>query len=193
MLTLCIMSGVGLAFVKTYLAQPNHIIIGSVRDVAAARSSGLEDLPAASGSKLVLVKIESSSFTDPAEAAGELKALGISKLDIVIANAGVAGGAVVAVANGDAEDVLNTLAINVVGPFALFSATWPLLNQAPKPKWVSISSAVASLANHEAMFASMGGQPMGAGYGASKAALNHVSLNLHSENPKLTVLLVDPG
>ncbi|KAH7133772.1 hypothetical protein EDB81DRAFT_887583 [Dactylonectria macrodidyma] len=183
--------GVGLAFLQTYLAQPNHIVIGSVRDIA--RSSNLNDLPVALGSKLVLVKIESSSFSDPAEAVGELKALGISRLDIVIANAGVAGGAVVPATNGDADDFLNTLAINAVGPLALFAATWPLLEQAVKPKWVSISSAVASLANHEAMFAGMGGRPMGAGYGASKAALNHLSLNIHSENPKLTVLVVDPG
>ncbi|KAM5346295.1 hypothetical protein ACJ41O_009300 [Fusarium nematophilum] len=185
--------GVGHALVQTYLARPNHIVIGSVRDVDAARSKGLEDLPAAPGSKLILVKIESASFTDPAEAVRELESMGITKLDIVIANAAIAGGDVVAAAVGDAQDFANTLAVNVVGPLALFAATKPLLDHAAAPKWVSISSGVASMTNHDAMFTNMGGRPMGFGYGASKAALNHLSLNIHSENPKLTAIAVDPG
>ncbi|CAH0025565.1 unnamed protein product [Clonostachys rhizophaga] len=185
--------GVGHALVQTYLARPNHIVIGSVRDIAAARSNGLEDLSAASGSKLVLVKIESTSFADPTRAVAELESWGITRLDIVIANAAIAGGKVAAAAEGDAEDFANILAINAVAPLALFAATKPLLDRATTPKWVSISSAVASLANHEAMFMNMGGRPMGFGYGASKATLNHLSLNIHSENPKLTAIAVDPG
>ncbi|KAM0330910.1 hypothetical protein ACHAQA_003866 [Verticillium albo-atrum] len=185
--------GVGRALLQVYLARPNHIVVGSVRDVAAAQAKGLDDIPAASGSKLILLKIESASFSDPAQAVQRLKSLGIDRLDVVIANAAVAGGAVVAAANGDAEDFSNTLAINVVGPLALFAATKPLLDQSTKPKWVSISSAVGSMLNHEAMFTNMGGRPMGFGYGASKAALNHLSVNLHLENPELTVIVLDPG
>ncbi|OLN89341.1 Norsolorinic acid ketoreductase 4 [Colletotrichum chlorophyti] len=184
--------GVGYAFVQAYLARPNHIVIGSVRDIAAARSNGLENLPAAPGSELVLVKIESASFTDPAKAVAELESRGISKLDIVIANAGIAG-EVAPAAEGDAEDFAKTLAVNAVAPMVLFAATKPLLDRAANPKWVPISSAVASLGNHNTMFTNMGGHPMGYGYGASKAALNHLSLNIHSENPRLTVVVVAPG
>ncbi|KAH8745700.1 hypothetical protein F5883DRAFT_367972, partial [Diaporthe sp. PMI_573] len=185
--------GVGHALVQTYLARPNHIVIGSVRDIAAARSNSLEDLPAAPGSELVLVKIESASFADPAQAVAELESRGVTRLDIVIANAAIAGSKVAVAAEGDAEDFADILAINAVAPLALFAATKPLLDRAANPKWVSISSAVASLANHDAMFTNMGGRPMGFGYGASKATLNHLSLNIHSENPKLTVMAVDPG
>ncbi|KAK7224704.1 hypothetical protein V2G26_012707 [Clonostachys chloroleuca] len=186
-------TGVGHALVQTYLARPNHIAIGSVRDIAAARSNGLEDLSAAPGSKLVLVKIESVSFVDPTRAVSELESWGITRLDIVIANAAIAGGKVAAAAEGDAEDFANILAINAVALLAPFAATKPLLDRATTHKWVSISSAAASLAKHEAIFINMGGRPMGFGYGASKATLNHLSLNIHSENPKLTVTAVDPG
>ncbi|KAI9151517.1 NAD(P)-binding protein [Paramyrothecium foliicola] len=185
--------GLGRALLQTYLAKPNHIVVGAVRDVATARSQGLEDLPVASGSKLILVKIDSASFSDPAKAVKELQYQGIARLDIVIANAGIAGKNVVPIADGDTEDFVNILAVNVIGPYALFAATKPLLDQSTQAKWASISSGAASLANHDALFAALGGRPMQAGYGASKAALNHFSLNLHSENPKLTVLVVDPG
>ncbi|KAH7397143.1 hypothetical protein BKA66DRAFT_437725 [Pyrenochaeta sp. MPI-SDFR-AT-0127] len=185
--------GVGLALLQTYLARPSHIVIGSVRDVAAAKSKGLADIPAASGSKLILIKIESASFTDPSQAINELESQGVTKLDVVIANAAIAVKTVLPAANGDAEEFANILAINTVGPVALFAATKPLLDRAEKPKWVSISSSVASLANHEASFAYLGGRPMGFGYGASKAALNHLTLNIHSENPNLTVIALDPG
>jgi norsolorinic acid ketoreductase len=154
---------------------------------------GLEDIPAASGSKLILVKIESASFTDPAQAVNELESQGITKLDLVIANAAIYGKAVLPVADGDAEDFANILAVNTVGPLALFAATKLLLDHAEKPKWVSVSSSVASISNHEATFAYMGGRPMGFGYGASKAALNYLTLNIHSENPNLTVIALDPG
>ncbi|KAL2835429.1 hypothetical protein BJY01DRAFT_252665 [Aspergillus pseudoustus] len=185
--------GVGLALLKTYLARPNHIVIGSVRDIVAAKSEGLENLPAAPGSKVILVKIESASFTDPVQAVRALRVHGIIKLDIVIANAAISGRAVLPAAEGDAEDFANILAVNTVGPLALFAATKPLLDHAERPRWVSISSSVASIANHEATFAYMGRRPMGFGYGASKAALNHLTVNLHSENTNITVIALDPG
>jgi len=114
--------GVGYALIQTYLARPNHVVIGSVRDVAAARSNGLEGLPAAPGSKLVLVKIESISFGDPVQAIVDLESQGITRLDIVIANAAIAGSKVTTAAEGDAEDFANILAVNAVAPLALFAA-----------------------------------------------------------------------
>lgn len=178
---------------QTFLSRPNHTVIGSVRDVAAARARGLEALPAAPGSKLVLVKIESALLTDPAKAVEELETLGITKLDIVIANAAVEGGDVLATSVGDLEAFVNTLTVNVVAPLALFKATYKLLHNAPNPKWASISTSQASLASHVAAFELMGQRPLGFSYGASKAALNHLGLSLHEENPRVTVLNVDPG
>lgn len=114
-------------------------------------------------------------------------------MDLVIANAAISGKAVLPAVDGDAEDFANILAVNTVGPLALFAAASSLLDHAEEPKWVSISSSVASSANHEASFVYLGSRPMGFGYGASKAALNHLTVNIHLENPNLTVIALDPG
>ncbi|KAH7131759.1 hypothetical protein B0J13DRAFT_529736 [Dactylonectria estremocensis] len=88
----------------------------------------------------------------PRKAVAELESRGINRLDIVSANADIASSKVAAAAEGDAEDFANILVINAVAPLVLFSATKSVLDHAANPKWVSISSAVASLANYDDMF-----------------------------------------
>ena len=121
-------------------------------------------MSAATGSKLVLVSIESTSPTHPQKAVEDIKTAGIDHVDIVIANAGISP-PVVPLDTVDIQDVVDCFNINAVGPIRLFQAVKPLLEKSSSPKWLSISSAAASIANLEVHNASFVGA-----YGVSKAA-----------------------
>jgi NAD(P)-dependent dehydrogenase (short-subunit alcohol dehydrogenase family) len=181
------LAGLGKAFVEQYLARPNHTVIATVRDVKAKAAEELKALPAGEGSKLVLVKIELASTTDAFDAAKELEAQGITKLDVVIANAGVAGqqGKIETI---DVKGLADVYIINAVGPAILFIALKPLLDRAEAPKWLSVSSGLASI--HD-----LHNYPMFPGfpYNGSKAALNHFTKSIHVESDKIVVFAVSPG
>lgn len=181
------MAGVGKEFVVQYLARPNHLVIGTVRDVKSAEAVELLNLPAAEGSKVVLVKIESTSTTDAFEAAKELQAQGISKLDVVIANAAIVGqqGPMEKI---DPKTVADVFLVNSVGPTFLFLALKPLLDRAETPKWMAISSAVASIEDFQ-KYAFFKMYP----YNASKAALNHFTKTIHVDFPNIVAFAVSPG
>jgi norsolorinic acid ketoreductase len=178
-------AGLGKAFLEQYLSQPNHIVIGAVRDVEKA--SGLRSLPTALGTKLILVQIEYISTTDAFDAVKELKSTGITKIDIVIANAGISGqqGPMETI---DPEGLAQVYLINSVGPAILFIALKPLLDEATNPKWMSISTGLASIQNMEE-YPNFKGFP----YNASKTALNYFTKAIHFENPEIVAFTISPG
>lgn len=182
-----ILAGLGKAFVEQYLARPNHTVIGTVREVNSAAAEELRALPAAEGSKVVLVKVEYTSTTDAVDAVKVLEAQGITKLDVVIANAGIAGqqGRIETI---DPKGLAEVYLVNAVGPAVLFLALKPLLDRAETPKWLAISSGLASL--HD-----LHKYPMFPGfpYNGSKAALNHFTKTIHVESPKIIAFAVSPG
>jgi len=144
------------------------------------------------------VKIDSTSATDAQVAASTLASQhGITKLDVVIANAGVSkyfGSARVTPASEMAEH----FAINAVAPLLLFQAMASLLDAAAAaatpsasgragPKFVVLSSGAGSLGLVESL-------PVeNTAYGASKAAANFVTRRIHFENPKLITFPINPG
>jgi NAD(P)-dependent dehydrogenase (short-subunit alcohol dehydrogenase family) len=149
----------------TYLAKPNHIVIGSVRDPKGAQAAQAKSLPAASGSRLIVVGIEATDFTSPKKAIEEAAAAGVDHIDIVIASSGVSiGGG--PLESADPKAFTESFNINAVGPLALYQAAHPLLVKSSAPKWVSISTRIASTA------APLPFYPYAAAYGVSKAALN---------------------
>jgi norsolorinic acid ketoreductase len=181
--------GLGAAFVKHFLARPNHTVIGLVRDTASESASELRNLPAAKGSSLILLKMEATSTTDAFEAAEALQTApyNITKVDVIVANAGMAGqqGPMETIEPASVAEVYIT---NAVGPTFLFRALKPLLDRAPNPKWVALSSAVASIETYEKyMLFKM--YP----YNASKAALNHFTKTIHIEYPNIVAFAVSPG
>ncbi|KIV97876.1 hypothetical protein PV10_01577 [Exophiala mesophila] len=179
--------GLGKEFVKQYLARPNHIVVGTVRNVKSADALDLLNLPTAEGTKLVLVKIESTSTTDAFEAVKELQAQGIWKLDVVIANAGTVGqqGPMESI---NPQNVAEVYMVNSVGPTFLFLAVKPLLDKAESPKWMAISSAVASIQDFQ-KYSFFKMYP----YNASKAALNHFTKTIHVDFPDIVAFSVSPG
>ncbi|KAF2244374.1 putative aflatoxin biosynthesis ketoreductase nor-1 [Trematosphaeria pertusa] len=179
--------GIGRALLEAFLGRPNHTVIAAVRDPNAAVSQDLKSIPAAEGSKLVLVKIDSAVDTDAQKAVTELQSdHGITTLDVVIANAGIGDHATTVTAAAP-ESVRRHLDVNVVGVLTLFQAVEPLLRKSPAPKFFTMSTNLASLNLMEYIpgpwFC----------YGVSKAAMNFLTRKIHFENEWLTAVVLSPG
>ncbi|KAH0362718.1 NAD(P)-binding protein, partial [Aureobasidium melanogenum] len=180
--------GLGRGFVEKYLLRPNTTVVAAVRGPSGKEAQDLNTLAKGEGSKLVLVKIESTSETDALEAVRSIESQGISYLDVVIANAGIfKAGAFLEVAKMKTSDLTEHVDVNVNGPVRLFQATLPLLKAATQPKFIVISSAVSTITNAEYIPYTV------TSYGASKAALNFLLRRIHIENPELIAIAFHPG
>jgi NAD(P)-dependent dehydrogenase (short-subunit alcohol dehydrogenase family) len=104
-------------------------------------------------------------------------------LDLVVNNAGTLGTSPLpSLADYPLDDLRIAFEVNVVAPLALVQDTLPLLLDAPQPRVVNVTSDAAVEA-----YEGWGG------YGAGKAALEHLGAVLAAEFPTLTVWSVDPG
>ncbi|WWD00500.1 hypothetical protein V866_007416 [Kwoniella sp. B9012] len=165
--------GVGLALSRLFVKR-GYKVVAAVRDLSKAPP--IEGLAA-------VVKIDSNKELDSAKAIEELKAKGIDDLDIVIANAGIASPlAYMRDTNMSAYD--EYFRVNTKAPLSLFIATYPLLKKKGS-KFIVISSAAAQ--NSMEHFKTNGT------YGASKAAINYITRQIHFEEPHLTAFTLAPG
>jgi NAD(P)-dependent dehydrogenase (short-subunit alcohol dehydrogenase family) len=104
-------------------------------------------------------------------------------LDLVVNNAGTLGTSPLpSLADYPLDDLRIAFEINVVAPLAQLQDTLPLLLDAPRPRVINVTSDAAVEA-----YEGWGG------YGAGKAALEHLGAVLAAEFPTLTVWSVDPG
>ncbi|EHK99879.1 putative Aflatoxin biosynthesis ketoreductase nor-1 [Glarea lozoyensis 74030] len=176
--------GLGYGLAERFLARPNHIVIGAMRNPSTA--SALKALPTGEGSSLIVVKIDSVSETDPTTAIEDIKSQGITALDIVIANAGISQ-VFPQVHEVEISNLLEHLQVNVFGVILLFKAVRQLLLAAKEPKFVTLGTSAASLSEM-----AIRNFPNSV-YGTSKVALNYITLKTHFENPTLTAFPLDPG
>ncbi|KAI1080907.1 putative aflatoxin biosynthesis ketoreductase nor-1 [Whalleya microplaca] len=179
--------GIGRALVEAYLSRSNQTIIGAVRN---PESTTLKSIKPAEGSKLLVVKIEATSETDPAGAIEQIKAAGINALDVVIAVAGINPASDFAeVKDMNVQALRNVFNVNTFSFVSLFSAVHPLLKASTSsPKLLAISSNASQIVEMEPTI------PVKVGvYGASKAALNYLVRRTHFENPWLTSWVMNPG
>ena len=179
--------GIGLGLTTSLLARSNVLVIAAVRDPSASSSKALSSLPIGPSSKLIVVKVDAAAPTAACDAETTLHTQhGISKLDVVIANAGISkyyGPA----ATTPLSEVRDHYEVNVSGPLAIFQATWPLLEKSEAPIYVAVSTGAASIGD-------MGDIPFPlTAYGASKAALNFIVRKIHFENEKLIAFPISPG
>jgi len=180
--------GIGHGILATILTRENNTVIAAVRDPQAAVSQSLNDLPKGEGTSLHLVKIDCAVPTDAAAGVEAIRALGISYIDTVIANAAI-GNTAVSVLETSPEDVRRHLEVNLIGVLTLFQAVEPLLRkaQSKNPKFIALSSNLGSTAL----------APVIPGpwfcYGVSKAALNYMVRRVHVENDWLTAVALHPG
>ncbi|KAH6637833.1 aflatoxin biosynthesis ketoreductase nor-1 [Boeremia exigua] len=183
--------GIGKGLTEKLLQRPNTTVVAGVRDTTAS-ASVLSSLPVAAGSKVVIVKLDSQSETDAKEAVSQLSSeYGITSLDFVIANAGVAhsGTSVAETSSESLRDHFNT---NAIGPLILFQAVKPLLqaSKSGNPTFLAISTIIGSMGAQEAL---AGLPAVLSPYGASKAALNWLVRRLHYEEAWLTSYVTHPG
>ncbi|KAK5251627.1 hypothetical protein LTR11_007645 [Exophiala xenobiotica] len=194
--------GLGKGLVSAYLQKPDNVVIAAVRNPTDSTSLALQDLPKHPSSTLIIVKIESTSETDPALAMAELATKhNITTLDVVIANAGISQ-IFPAVADAKADDMVRHFHVNAVGVVFLFQAVLPLLRQTSasaspnsmpqqqqrRPaKFVTMSTSAASIGNQELVHVP------NAAYGPSKAALNWITKKIHLEHPDIIAFPLDPG
>ncbi|KAI1811656.1 aflatoxin biosynthesis ketoreductase nor-1 [Poronia punctata] len=181
-------TGIGRELAERYLKRPDHIVVGSVRDESKPEIATLKDVKVARGSKLLLVHIESTSFTDTAKAFEVVMQSGIDYVDIVIANAG-GSPHVQPLDNVSAKDMISNFHVNAVGPLVLFQTFKPLLQKSKRsPKWISVSTGGGSISLMQSIRSWVG-----PAYGASKAALNWITCAIHFENEWLIAAAIHPG
>lgn len=180
-------AGIGKGFVTYYLARPNTTVIAAVRDVSSEQAKQLDTLSRGNGTRLIIVLLDANSATSAAQAASEIQTTHrVDHIDVVIANAGIcnSSGPVLDV---DERDMYAHFEVNTMGPLRLFQAMAPLLQEAMAPKFVYISTQLASIGG-------IGQTPtLTVAYGISKAAGNYLVRKIHAENEHLIALSFDPG
>lgn len=128
-----------------------------------------------------LVTAIPGDVADPSHRADLAEAIG-ARLDLLVNNASELGPSPLPpLARLPIEDLRTVLAVNALAPLALIQLTLPELHRAGG-RVLNISSDAAVEA-----YAGWGG------YGASKAALDHLSAVLAVEEPALRIYAVDPG
>lgn len=171
---------------EIYLARPSTTVIAAVRNPEHPSSQKLSSLPKDPSSKLLVVKIDSKSATDPANAVSHIKSQGVNALNLVIANAAICND-LAPLATVDPAVVKEHVEVNALGPLYLFQATLPLLQESEGAKFVGIGSPVGSIGGMDV-------RPFpAAAYGASKAVQHWLVRKIHFEHPELVALVVDPG
>jgi len=178
--------GIGKGLLSTLVLRPSTTIIAAVRDVTKGTSE-LSSVPVGKGSKIIIVKVDSTSDTDGLAAAEELKyKYQISHIDVIISCAGLMT-AIAPTLQTPAKDVRAQLEVNAIGPLLLIQAFFPLLEKAKEPRFLVLSSSIGSLGDMESLPVPF------FGYGLSKAAANYLVRKLHFENPSLTSMAFNPG
>jgi NAD(P)-dependent dehydrogenase (short-subunit alcohol dehydrogenase family) len=153
--------------------------------VLDARTAGvLQETAAALGKYGTRVKALPGDVTDEAHRAGLVAAArDLGGVDLLVNNASALGAEPLVRLDALPLDGLRrALEVNVVAALGLIQEALPLLRESPAGAVIDISSDAAAEA-----YETWGG------YGASKAALDHLSAVLGEEEPGLRVWAVDPG
>jgi NAD(P)-dependent dehydrogenase (short-subunit alcohol dehydrogenase family) len=167
--------GLGLALARSLAGDGWALVIDARRPVDLADAADSLHPSAA----LVPIAGDIADAAHRADLATAAASLG--GLDVLVLNAGSLGPSPLpAVADLRLDDLRSTLETNVVAQVGLLQALLPHLR--PGATVVAVTSDAAAEA-----YAGWGA------YGASKAALEHVTAILAAERPDLRVLRVDPG
>lgn len=179
--------GIGRGLVETFLSRSNTTVIAAVREPVGASSQSLQLLHKGESSRLITLKVDSNSPTDPAVAVEILqREQGIDHLDVVIANAGISED-FSPVHEVPIPVLRQHVEVNGYGPIYLYQAIYPLLKKSKKPMFVGIGSPMGSIGGMEQ-------RPYPcAAYGPSKAILHWIVRKIHFENEDFVSFVADPG
>ena len=177
--------GIGYGLTERLAARPNTLVFATARD--PVKADKLQQL-AKQHSNIRIVKLSADSDAEHASAAKQVEAEA-GRVDVLIANAGIA--------NADAYQPIEKLSLdklrlhfetNTVGTFRLFGALFPLLNRSATPKFVVVSTGLASVA-WQSNFPTF---PVG-NYASSKTAVNLLTQRVHVEHPNIIAFPLSPG
>jgi NAD(P)-dependent dehydrogenase (short-subunit alcohol dehydrogenase family) len=171
--------GLGEAVASGLAAQGWSLVIdgrdGDTLRAAAAR------MPVAEGATIRAVPGDITLVAHRHELVSAAASLG--GLDLVVNNAGTLGASPLpTVGDYPLDELRVALEVNVVAPLGLIQLALPLLLTSLRPRLINITSD-AAVEPYEGW----------SGYGAGKAALEHIGATLAAELPALTVWAVDPG
>ncbi|GME24975.1 putative toxin biosynthesis protein [Neofusicoccum parvum] len=176
--------GIGFGLVDTLAKRPGTVIFAAIRDIAKRDAVEKINNNAAKGSKVVAVQIRAGNVEDHEALPAALSQSGVDHLDVVVANAGISNYYGPA-ATTPLDQFRDHFEVNTIGLIALFQAVWPFLGRSEAPKFIYVSTAVASM-----------GRPFplpSSAYGSSKAAGNFIISKIHQENPELITFAINPG
>ncbi|NGO09132.1 SDR family oxidoreductase [Streptomyces sp. HC44] len=150
----------------------------------ARTADALQEAAAALGKHGTRVEALPGDVTDPAHRAGlAAAAQRLGGIDLLVNNASALGAEpLVRLEHLALDGLRQALEVNVVAAVGLVQEALPMLRESAAGTVIDISSDAAAEA-----YETWGG------YGASKAALDHVSAVLAEEEPGLRVWAVDPG
>jgi len=173
--------GIGLALTQEYL-QRGAAVLATCRRPASA--GALRDLAAGHSDRCRVIELDVDSAASASAAADQAD----TTLDLLINNAAIGGPeGEGSVATLDVDAALATLRTNTLGPLRVAQAMRPLLAAGTNPRLVNISSGLGQMTGKTSVGSYI--------YGASKAALNFVTLALAAEwRPAgVTVVAMSPG
>ncbi|KAH0387968.1 NAD(P)-binding protein, partial [Aureobasidium melanogenum] len=180
--------GLGLALTTTLALRPSTVVFACVRSFTPDTTETLTSLPVGHDSYVAPILIDA---TVPLHSKLAVETIththGYDHVDVVVANSGISDYYSTA-AETPLEALRTHFEVNTIGPLALFQAFLPLLTKSSNPKFVAMSTGVASMSEMEAMQS----MPVTA-YGASKAALNYIVRKIHFENPEVCSWVLIPG
>ncbi|KAK4981173.1 NADP-dependent oxidoreductases 1 [Elasticomyces elasticus] len=181
--------GIGKGLVAAFLLRPNSLVIACVRNPEDKTSKALGELPKGKNSSLITQKLDCSSETDPGSAIAALQSSHqITKLDVVVANAGIAKYYGPTSTLG-LDHLKEHMTVNTYSVLLLFQACKALLEKSTgEPKFVFIGAPISTITDME----SVARAPLGA-YGVSKLAANYLVRKFHFENNWLISFIIDPG
>jgi NAD(P)-dependent dehydrogenase (short-subunit alcohol dehydrogenase family) len=168
--------------VAAALARDGWSVVIDARGEAALEAARNEAMTgAAPGATVAAV---AGDITDPAHRRALVDEAGrLGGLDLLVNNASRLGPSPQpSLADYPADELRSVFEANVVAPTALIQVASPLLRASPNPRVVNVTSD-ASVEAYDGW----------GGYGASKAALDHISAVLAVEQPGVRVWAVDPG
>ncbi|KAJ5675208.1 uncharacterized protein N7477_005142 [Penicillium maclennaniae] len=178
---------IGKGLAAEYLAMSGTTVVATVRDASAQNASQLSSLPKGQNKRLIMVRLSLDAPSTVTEAIEQIQKQNlVHHVDIVIANAGICNhwGPVL---HMNDSDLTSHFEINELGPLRLCRAAAPLLESSKEPRFVYLSSELASITGLE------NSSSLTAGYGISKVACNYLVKKLHEEHKALIAFSIDPG
>jgi NAD(P)-dependent dehydrogenase (short-subunit alcohol dehydrogenase family) len=175
--------GLGEALARGLVRQGWSVVIdGRDADALHAAATRIEaDAGAGAGGTVRAVPGDITDAGHRDELVATAAALG--GLDLLVNNAGTLGAAPLpALADYPLDELRVAFEVNVVAPLGLVQSALPLLSASLQPRILNITSDAAVEA-----YEGWGG------YGAGKAALEHIGAVLGVERPTVTTWSLDPG